>query len=59
MTNYHLWDTPGIDIKFSGSTCCTALVDGTKITLANVGDSKAVLGRIVNKKWEAVELTKP
>ena len=33
--------------QFSGTTCCTILMNGHKITTANVGDSRAIL---VDKK---------
>ena len=37
----------GINLKFSGSTCVSVLIVGTKIFCANVGDSRAVLVREV------------
>ena len=33
--------------QYSGTTCCTILMHGHKITTANVGDSRAIL---VDKK---------
>ena len=35
----------GIDVTLSGSTACTALKRGRRLLIANVGDSRAVLGR--------------
>ena len=32
-----------IDIKFSGSTCVTVLIDSQHIYCANVGDSRAIM----------------
>ncbi len=34
-----------LNLKFSGSTCVSVLIVGTKIFCANVGDSRAVLVR--------------
>lgn len=34
-----------INLRFSGSTCVTVLIVGTKVFCANVGDSRAVLVR--------------
>jgi len=36
----------GIDVSLSGSTACTALKRGRRLLVANVGDSRAVLGRL-------------
>jgi len=36
----------GIDVSLSGSTACTALKRGRRLLISNVGDSRAVLGRI-------------
>jgi serine/threonine protein phosphatase PrpC len=35
----------GIDVSLSGSTACTALKRGRRLLIANVGDSRCVLGR--------------
>jgi len=37
-----------IDTNFSGSTCVSLIYTPTKLTTINVGDSRAVLGRLVN-----------
>ena len=37
-----------INLRFSGSTCVSVLIVGTKVFCANVGDSRAVLVRKVN-----------
>lgn len=34
-----------INLRFSGSTCVSVLIVGTKVFCANVGDSRAVLVR--------------
>ena len=36
-----------INLRFSGSTCVSVLIVGTKVFCANVGDSRAVLVRQV------------
>lgn len=38
----------GIDTKFSGSTCVTVFYTPNKLTCANVGDSRAIIGRFIN-----------
>lgn len=36
-----------INLRFSGSTCVSVLIVGTKVFCANVGDSRAVLVRAI------------
>lgn len=51
----------GPDVEYSGSTGNCVLVDWTsrKIHTANVGDSRAILGRqLRDGSWEAVQLSK-
>lgn len=36
----------GCDAHYSGTTACMALVHGGQLFLANVGDSRAALGRL-------------
>ena len=36
-----------INLRFSGSTCVSVLIVGTKVFCANVGDSRAVLVRTI------------
>jgi serine/threonine protein phosphatase PrpC len=33
----------GIDITFSGTTCCLVLVSGPHLWCANIGDSRSVI----------------
>jgi len=42
------------DPSFSGTTCCTVLLNGTQIISANAGDSRAI---VVKKSGEARALT--
>jgi serine/threonine protein phosphatase PrpC len=46
--NYLLMNDNTIDTNFSGSTCISVLFSPEKLICANVGDSRAVLGRLVN-----------
>ena len=36
-----------VNASFSGTTACMALVHGGKLHTANVGDSRAVIGRLL------------
>jgi serine/threonine protein phosphatase PrpC len=38
-----------INLRFSGSTCVSVLIVGTKVFCANVGDSRAVLVRTIGQ----------
>jgi serine/threonine protein phosphatase PrpC len=42
----------------SGSTCCTVMFNPDKLICANVGDSRAVLGRFINNEWKHYDLSK-
>lgn len=57
-TNYKLQTSDTIDTTFSGSTCVSLIYTPEKIISANVGDSRAVLGRCVNGEWESHDLTR-
>jgi serine/threonine protein phosphatase PrpC len=46
QTNESLYRDSRINIRFSGSTCVSVLIVGTKVFCANVGDSRAVLARL-------------
>jgi len=41
-------NTSGVDTFFSGSTCVSMIYTPEKLKMANIGDSRAVLGRCVN-----------
>ncbi len=47
-TNSRLFNEATIDTNFSGSTCVSVIYLGDRLISANVGDSRAVLGRLVN-----------
>jgi serine/threonine protein phosphatase PrpC len=46
--NSKLHNNEIIDTNFSGSTCVSLIYTPEKVITANVGDSRAVLGRFVN-----------
>ena len=49
-----------INLRFSGSTCVSVLIVGTKVFSANVGDSRAVLVRSIadNQRVMAIPLNR-
>lgn len=46
-----------IDCSNSGSTCVTALWQGTTVVCGNVGDSRAVIGKRINGIWQSTDLS--
>ena len=46
--NYKFHTDEIVDTTFSGSTCVSCIYTPEKIITANVGDSRAVIGRCVN-----------
>lgn len=46
--NNQLKRSPDSDVTYSGSTACLALVKGSKVIVANVGDSRAVIGHVTS-----------
>ena len=47
-----------IDIKDSGSTCVSVLLRHNILTCGNVGDSRAVLGKLTSTGWKAEQLSR-
>ena len=47
-----LYKDSRINLRFSGSTCVSVLIVGTKVFCANVGDSRAVLVRSLQAPME-------
>ena len=58
--NNMLTDDESINTYFSGTTCVSVIYAPKKLICANVGDSRAVLGRYDkhNKKWVPIELSR-
>ena len=46
-----------VNTAYSGTTLTPALVSGSDLICANVGDSRAVTGKLVNSQWVACDLT--
>jgi serine/threonine protein phosphatase PrpC len=46
--NFKLFNDSNIDTAFSGSTCVTVICTADSLICANIGDSRAVLGRCVD-----------
>ena len=44
--NFNLHTSDSIDTLYSGSTCVSLVYTPEKLTCANVGDSRAVLGKL-------------
>ena len=61
MANEKLVDNEDINSLFSGSTCVSLIYTPEKLIVPNIGDSRAVLGRLVNKEkneYKAIELSR-
>ena len=58
QTNINLVSKASIDCTYSGSTCTSLIFSPEKIISVNVGDSRCVLGKCINDKWTAKNLTR-
>ena len=47
-----------IDSNLSGSTCVSVIYTPEKLILANLGDSRCVLGKKINNEWKVENLTR-
>jgi len=58
-TDEDIFANMGSDVEYSGSTGVVVMFDQGKrlLTMANVGDSRAVLGRLDGSNWSAIPLT--
>ena len=51
---HHAFEYNVPDYETSGTTCCSVILNGHRITTANVGNSRAI---VVNKKRQVTVLT--
>ena len=61
MANEKLVDNEEINSLFSGSTCVSLIYTPEKMIVPNIGDSRAVLGRLINKEkneYKAIDLSR-
>ena len=61
MANEKLVDNEEINSLFSGSTCVSVIFTPEKLIVPNIGDSRAVLGRLINKaknEYKAINLSR-
>ena len=56
--NISLLSNKQIDSDLSGSTCISCIYTPKKLIIANLGDSRLILGRCKNEKWEAKILSR-
>ena len=59
--NEKLVNNEEINSWFSGSTCVSVIYTPEKLIIPNIGDSRAVLGRLINKEtneYKAIELSR-
>jgi serine/threonine protein phosphatase PrpC len=55
--NTDLVNTAKFDTNISGSTAVMTLIREDKMICANLGDSRAVVGRLHGNQWEAIPVT--
>jgi len=61
FANEKLVDNEEINSLFSGSTCVSVIYTPEKLIVPNIGDSRAVLGRLINKEnneYKAINLSR-
>ena len=57
--NIELVNNPEVNSTFSGSTCVSVIFTPTKLICPNIGDSRAVIGRLSsNGTWTSHDLTR-
>ena len=47
-----------IDSNLSGSTCISVIYTPLKLIIANLGDSRCILGKLINKQWKHENLSR-
>lgn len=57
-SNNDLIRNVNVNSTFSGSTCVSVIFTPSKLISANIGDSRAVLGRYEDSKWMSYDLTR-
>lgn len=57
MVNSKMIENPALDAYMSGTTCSIAFCSKDTIVVANVGDSRVVLGQVHDGNWSAVQLS--
>jgi serine/threonine protein phosphatase PrpC len=58
QTNINLNTDERIDSTYSGSTCASVLFTPTRLICINVGDSRCVMGKLINNRWSSKNLTR-
>jgi len=58
MENNFLKNNKQIDSDLSGSTCVSVIYTPYKLIIANLGDSRCVLGKKVNNEWKYENLSR-
>ena len=58
MENNSLLRNKQIDSNLSGSTCVSVIYTPEKLIIANLGDSRCVLGKKINNEWKVENLTR-
>ena len=58
QTNLNMVNSTSIDCTYSGTTCSSLIFSPEKIISLNVGDSRCVLGKCIQEKWTAKNLTR-
>ena len=58
MENNSLLRNKQIDSDLSGSTCISAIYTPEKLIIANLGDSRCILGKFINNEWVAENLSR-
>ena len=57
-SNNDLIRNVNVNSTFSGSTCVSVIFTPSKLISANIGDSRAVMGRYEDSKWMSYDLTR-
>ncbi|CAD8174720.1 unnamed protein product [Paramecium octaurelia] len=58
QTNNELVNNSKIETVIAGSTLCCGLIKLNRLYIANVGDSRCVLAKLMGNSWQTFELTK-